>query len=178
MFGPGTYAVVVQNPGETAGVMMVALSLRNGALHDSVELASRIITGLRGTLSSLEVDRIRSSQDWTRTIALVRYEDDGVPGRGHFYFFLSSRAAVFLGFGAREQDFEKLRPLLVNMISNIAYAPGGLRPVMQRARARADEAAKMVVSGRGATSPIELIQLARRQGRPSLALRRVTAASS
>ena len=179
LFGEGNYAVTITNPGDTAGVLMIAAPLENATqpIPDSVAFANLVLKGLGDKVQDFKVDKMTSSQDRARTCTEVRYVDEGKPRRAHFYFFWTRRVATFLGFGSIDSEFEAMRPLLTTLAANLAYAPEGARKVLDQGRERAERNHQARPEGQPIelSSPVRMLQAAKTQPVPEGVLERATA---
>lgn len=133
MFGEGTYAVTVLSPDEAGGVMFITFDHAE-KLKDSVEIATALLSNLKKTYPDLDVAKMTSAPDRGRTTAEVSLTDGGNKFAGHFHFFHTPRAATVFALMAKEKQWEGMRPLLVTIASNIAYAPEGIKGVLQKGR--------------------------------------------
>jgi hypothetical protein len=131
-FGPGTYSVSVGAPDESAGVLFMTFALNEQA-PDSVALANLILGNLRKTYADFTVADMRSAKDRTRTTASAAYtEQPGKKVSGRLHFFHTGRAGTVYALLAREDLWEKLRPTLVQVVANLAYAPEGAVKVLRQ----------------------------------------------
>ena len=144
IFGENTYGVQLEAPNQEAGVLLIAMKVEEGKVENSVHLASMLLDGIKKQIPSLKVGEIASNKESTRTCATVTYDDGGKSYRGTFYFFLAQQAGTFLGYGAEVTKFDALRPMLVNIVSNLAYSPNGIDATETKARQAATESDAMV----------------------------------
>jgi hypothetical protein len=125
-------AVTVSDPGGASFVVMKILKMRdrkeNAAAH-----ASRMLKGLRSTVSGLNLVWARSTKDRRRAVAEIRYTSArNVPVRGRYYFNTRYPEATVFGYEAPEKEIERLRPTLLSVLTNFtildpsgaAKAPG------------------------------------------------------
>ncbi len=130
LIGPGSYKVAVIEPEENAVVIFVTFPVQEG-IEDSVALAARIFEGLKEEMPDLEVSRMVSSPDKTRSSAELTATIEGKKGVGHAYFFKTERIGSMYLLLARQDLWEGLRPTLTAVSANLAYAPEGVARVLE-----------------------------------------------
>jgi hypothetical protein len=111
-------AVIVSDPGGRSFAVMRILKVLNRS-ENSTTLVSHTLKGFRSAVSGLELVWARSTEDNRRAVIEIRYTSARrVPMRGRYYFNMQYPDATVFGFEAPDKEFEKLRPLLLSVLSN------------------------------------------------------------
>jgi hypothetical protein len=132
-FGPGTFTLAVEDPGDAAGVLFMTFA-PNESLTDSVALANLLLGNLKKAYPDLDVGQMSSTKDRSRTNASATYSDGQKKMSARFYFFHTARAGTLYALMARRDQWEALRPTLASIVANLAYAPEGVSKVLQQGR--------------------------------------------
>ncbi len=167
----GVYRASVLEPEENAGVIFATFPVRED-IKDSVVLAARLLEAFKGEFENFAIGELSSSPDRARTIANVSLTVEGKQATGHAYFFHTQRLGTMYLLLARRDLWEGLRPTLVAVAANFAYAPGGVEKVLAQGRELAE---RMPVAAAGA-SPAAILQDAGRRPGKQLPLREATLA--
>ncbi|MBN1346616.1 MAG: zinc ribbon domain-containing protein [Phycisphaerae bacterium] len=173
--GPGSYAISVASPDRTAEVAFATLPLGQN-VKDSVNMAVIFFTNLARASKSVEVTRMSSTKDRSRTrVEAALTAADGRKTIAHVHFFHTPRAGTVYCMSAAADTWQASLPQLTQIVANLAYSPEGVRNVQKKANEMAAGDQRASGTGRGAVSPIAL--LAQAEGRPGrqLPLVQVTA---
>ena len=133
MFGQGTYGVTVMEPQEAAVVLFITFPVTE-EIKDSVVLAAKCIAALREEYSDLQATNMNSTPERERTIADIALTDEGEKGTGHAYFFRTRNLGTVYILLAKAARWTELRPTLVTVAANLAYAPQGVAAVQEQGR--------------------------------------------
>jgi len=156
MFGQGTYGVTVMEPQEAAVVLFITFPVTE-EIKDSVVLAAKCIAALREEFPDLQATNMNSTPERERTIADIALTDAGEKGTGHAYFFRTQNLGTVYVLLAKAQRWAELRPTLVTVAANLAYAPQGVAAVQEQGR---QLAAQTPVAEGPASSPAAMIKQA------------------
>ncbi len=156
MFGPGTYGVTVTEPQEAALVLFITFPVTE-EIKDSVVLAAKCIAALREEFADLQATNMNSTAERERTIADIALTDQGEKGTGHAYFFRTQNIGTVYILLAKAQRWAELRPTLVTVAANLAYAPQGVAAIQAQGR---QLAAQTPVAAGATLSPAAMIQQA------------------
>lgn len=156
MFGQGTYGVTVTEPQEAAVVLFITFPVTQ-EIKDSVVLAAKCIAALREEFPDLQATNMNSTPERERTIADIALTDQGEKGTGHAYFFRTQNLGTVYVLLAKAQRWAELRPTLVTVAANLAYAPQGVAAVQEQGR---QLAAQTPVAEGPVSSPAAMIKQA------------------
>ena len=111
-------AITVSDPGGGSFAVMRILKMRNRS-ENSKTLVSRTLKSFRATVSGLDLAWARSTTDHRRAVIEIRYANHRkIPMRGRYYFNTQYPDATVFGYETPDKEFEKLRPLLLSVLSN------------------------------------------------------------
>lgn len=161
--GEGAFGLSLMDPAEKAAVMFMTFPT-DEEIKDSVVLAAKCLTAIAAEIPTLKVASINSTPERERTIAEITLIDEGEKGIGRGYFFHTQRTGTVYILLAREDLWDEVRPTLIAVAANLAFAPEGMAAVQERGRQFATQAP--APQGGQVLSPAAMIQQAsRRAGR-------------
>jgi hypothetical protein len=173
--GQGSCGVTVENPDQTAGVMFTALPLGE-QVKDSVVMAQIFLANLTQTNTAVEVTRMASAKDRSRTRAeMIMTTADGVEMVAHIHFFHTPRAGTVFSLMARKDKWEANLPLLTKIVANLAYSPEGVKNVQKKGRDLAAGDGRVSDGQRRPLSPMAMLAAAERNPGPRIPMVNVTA---
>lgn len=164
LFGPGIYSLSVTEPQDNAAVLFMTFPV-DETIKDSVVLAAKCTEALKEEFPDLAVANMSSTKERERTIADLSLTADGEKGTGHAYFFRSEKVGTVYFLLAKTALWAELRPTLIAVAANLAYAPEGVAAVQEEGRKRAEEAPAAPTDGRTLSPAAMLQQAAKRQGK-------------
>ncbi|MBN1509113.1 MAG: zinc ribbon domain-containing protein [Sedimentisphaerales bacterium] len=163
MFGQGTYGVSVMEPQEAAIVLFITFPVTD-VIKDSVVLAARCVAALREEFPDLQATNMSSTPERERTIADITLTDEGEKGIGHAYFFRTQNIGTVYILLAKAPRWTELRPALVTVAANLAYAPQGAATVQEQGRQLASQTPVARTATEGPiSSPAAMIKRASQQ---------------
>lgn len=168
--GEGTYAIFIIEPQENALVVFVSLFPLKEEITDSVSLAGIFMKSFSEEITDFKAKNVNSTTEKDRTIMDITFTDDGKKGVGHGYFFYNQRTGTVYLLLAREDLWDKLRPMMTNVASNIAYTPEGVETVTKQGR---DLSAQTTIAqGQGQVlNPAAMLQKAKSRPARQMSLR-------
>jgi DNA-directed RNA polymerase subunit RPC12/RpoP len=164
LFGPGIYSLSVAEPQDNAAVLFMTFPV-DEAIKDSVVLAARCTEALKEEFPDLAVTNMSSTKERERTVADLSLTADGEKGTGHAYFFRTEKVGTVYFLLAKTALWAELRPTLISVAANLAYAPEGVAAVQEEGRKLAEEAPAAPTDGRTLSPAAMLQQAAKRQGK-------------
>ncbi len=164
MFGPGIYSVSVAEPKDNAVVLFMTFPL-DETIKDSVMLAAKCTAALKEQFPDLAVAGMSSTKERERTVADLSLTAEGEKGTGHAYFFRTEKIGTVYFLLAKTALWNDLRPTLITVAANLAYAPEGVAAVQEEGRKLAEESPVVQTDGTALSPAAMFQQAAKRQGK-------------
>jgi ribosomal protein L40E len=136
--GSGANVVSVIRPDESALVVFVTFQ-SSQAISDSAGLAGICISAFKDDIPDLNCRNVKSTADKNQTVMDISYTEKGEKGIGKGYFFYTDKIGAAYLLLARDDVWEKLRPVLTNVACNIVYTPDSIENVIRQGVKLADK---------------------------------------
>ena len=125
----GVNVTSIVRPDESALVVFISFP-EVADVNDTVSMSDTCINLFKKNIPDLEGKNIKTSSDKDLTTMNITFSEGDAKGVGNAYFFHTDRTGTGFLLLSRDDIWQKIRPTLVNIVSNIAYSTQDIEVVI------------------------------------------------
>ena len=155
----GVNVTSIVRPDESALVVFISFP-EVADVNDTVSMSDTCINLFKKNIPDLEGKNIKTSSDKDLTTMNITFSEGDAKGVGNAYFFHTDRTGTGFLLLSRDDIWQKIRPTLVNIVSNIAYSTQDIEVVINKGKTLSDK--MLSTEQEKIPNPVAVIQKARK----------------
>ena len=135
----GVNVTSIVRPDESALVVFLSYPETMEDVNDSVSFAESCISLFQNNIPDLQGNNIKSSPAKDLTTVDISFTEGDAKGVGHAYFYYTDYVGTGFLLLARDDMWEQIKPVLLNITSNMAFSTQDIELLMSMGKALASK---------------------------------------